>query len=305
MALSRIVCATDFSELSIRAAHLGAELAARNNAALTVLYVDPPPEFAGLGPDFASLVKTDLDEFRRSQDRFVEANLRKLASELRSHHDLDIDTELIRSRTAEGIVEFVDNEDVDLLVLGHHGAGAHRLFLGSVAARVSRHVVVPTLVVPDATPPESDLGARILVAVDLVDAHSLAVGRGALELARRNAKLELIHAFYEPVFATLGDTVGVQTDLTKLFTAARRASLEQLESLADRLARDGVEIAYELDDGSPAKAVLSRSEIFEADMIAVGAHGRRGVDRLIGTTAERILRRAEVPVLLVPTGGDD
>jgi nucleotide-binding universal stress UspA family protein len=300
MAIAKIICATDFSKLSVRAAHVGAELAAAHGASLVVLYVDPPPEFSGLGPDFAALVEADLAEFHRSQDRFVDTNLRVLAGELRSHHDIEVETELIHGRAADGIVEFVERADADLLVIGHHGAGAHRLLLGSVAARVARQVNVPTLVVPADTDPDAAIGSRVLVAVDLIDKSSLAVTRAALALCRPGAKLELFHAFYEPMLASLGESAGLTTDLTQLFDTARRCSVEHLERLAANIESKNVEVRYELERGSPARRVLARAEVFDADLIAVGTHRRTGVERLIGTTAERILRGAEVPVLLVP-----
>lgn len=300
MAIKRIVCATDFSALANRAAHVGAEIAARSGARLTALYVDQPPELSSLGPDFAALVRSDLTSFSRAQDRFVEASSRELCGELRSRHGVEADSALVRTRAAEGIAEYVAREQADLLVIGHHGAGAHRLFLGSVAGRVSRRVVVPTLVVPEASDGELPPGGRMLVAVDLLEAHSLAVARGALELARPGGKLELFHALHEPAFTALGDVLATP-ELGNLFATARVCALESLGVLAGQLETEGVEIGWGVDDRTPARAVLSRAEIFEADLIAVGAHGRRGIDRLIGTTAERVLRRAEVPVLLVPT----
>ena len=46
--------------------------------------------------------------------------------------------------------------------------------------------------------------------------------------------------------------------------------------------------------------VLSEAETWEADLIVIGTHGRRGVRRMVlGSSAEGILRSAHVPVLLV------
>jgi nucleotide-binding universal stress UspA family protein len=50
-------------------------------------------------------------------------------------------------------------------------------------------------------------------------------------------------------------------------------------------------------------AILERAEEISADLIALGAHGRSGLDeRLLGTVADRVLRHARMPVLLYPEG---
>ena len=50
--------------------------------------------------------------------------------------------------------------------------------------------------------------------------------------------------------------------------------------------------------------ILSEAKKWKADMIVMGTHGRRGLSRLIlGSDAERVLRDAPVPVMLVRTNG--
>jgi nucleotide-binding universal stress UspA family protein len=50
--------------------------------------------------------------------------------------------------------------------------------------------------------------------------------------------------------------------------------------------------------------VASEARQWEADLIVVGTHGRRGIGRvLLGSGAEQVIRSAPVPVLVIP-GGD-
>ncbi|MCX4162945.1 MULTISPECIES: universal stress protein [Paraburkholderia] len=54
--------------------------------------------------------------------------------------------------------------------------------------------------------------------------------------------------------------------------------------------------------------VLKAAEAFKADLLVMGTHGRRGFQRLIlGSVAERCVRQATLPVLLIPSaaGHDD
>ncbi len=61
-------------------------------------------------------------------------------------------------------------------------------------------------------------------------------------------------------------------------------------------------------DGRISDLTIAQAKAWEADLIVLGTHGRRGVGRaLMGSDAEQILRQAPVPVLLVraaPTGGE-
>jgi nucleotide-binding universal stress UspA family protein len=58
--------------------------------------------------------------------------------------------------------------------------------------------------------------------------------------------------------------------------------------------------ASSLDDVS--STVLKAAAAFNADLLVMGTHGRRGVQRLIlGSVAERCVRQASLPVLLIPS----
>ena len=53
-----------------------------------------------------------------------------------------------------------------------------------------------------------------------------------------------------------------------------------------------------------ADAILGEARDAHCDLIVIGTHGRRGIDRaLMGSDAERVLRESPVPVLLVRAPG--
>jgi nucleotide-binding universal stress UspA family protein len=55
-------------------------------------------------------------------------------------------------------------------------------------------------------------------------------------------------------------------------------------------------------EGEPASTILELSATENVDLIALGTHGRSGLSRwALGSVAERVLRSAEVPLLLVRT----
>ena len=68
------------------------------------------------------------------------------------------------------------------------------------------------------------------------------------------------------------------------------------------LAAPGAEVEPEivLERGPVADSILQFAECRDIDLIAMGTHGRRGLDRVVlGSVAERVLRKARCPVLAV------
>ncbi|RYZ94497.1 MAG: universal stress protein [Sphingobacteriaceae bacterium] len=86
------------------------------------------------------------------------------------------------------------------------------------------------------------------------------------------------------------DLVNVQTDMS--------------ERIIDRTIREhgaGLDVTHFSEYGSTADGILQCSKEFKADLIIVGTHKRSGLDRfLMGDVAEGVIRRAVVPVLVVP-----
>ena len=59
------------------------------------------------------------------------------------------------------------------------------------------------------------------------------------------------------------------------------------------------EVVTAIVKGQPAPAILGYAREHNIDLIVMGIHGREGLDRLIGSTAEHVVREAPVPVVTV------
>ncbi|MFC6989775.1 universal stress protein [Haloplanus sp. GCM10025708] len=71
--------------------------------------------------------------------------------------------------------------------------------------------------------------------------------------------------------------------------------------LGRRLREAGVDYESDFRVGVPNERILGYADHVDADVIAMGTHARSGVYRfLAGSTTERVLRKADVPVLTVP-----
>lgn len=75
---------------------------------------------------------------------------------------------------------------------------------------------------------------------------------------------------------------------------------ELLEAAAERAAAHGVELATETERGRPDRTIVAHAVAGEFDAIVMGAHGRRDpASVLLGSTAEKVTRRAPCPVTVV------
>lgn len=138
---------------------------------------------------------------------------------------------------------------------------------------------------------------KILVPVDFSLGSEQAVAKAA-ELSRvMNASIELIHVYQLPVFALPDSSVTVSpTYVADLTDRAQRA----LDKHRDTLVADGVQATTKLMEGIPAQVIVDRAAEIGAEMIVMGTHGHSGFKRfLLGSTAERVVRMATVPVLSV------
>jgi nucleotide-binding universal stress UspA family protein len=97
-----------------------------------------------------------------------------------------------------------------------------------------------------------------------------------------------------------GYPAGDMTLLIDSLRASGNKALEEASALAKK-ARVEVNTAMVEARGRPVSdLILADARKFGADLIVMGTHGRRGLNRLLlGSDAERVLRQASVPVLLV------
>lgn len=150
---------------------------------------------------------------------------------------------------------------------------------------------------------------RILVPLD-GSATSMRGLEEAIRIASaRNARLRLLNVIDDTLLvpAAYANPVG---DLGNVIDSLAASGRNALELGAKRAAKRAVQVEQaQVRAGLRAVSdvILGEARKWRADLIVMGTHGRRGVKRLVlGSDAERVLREASVPVLLVrATDADD
>ena len=136
---------------------------------------------------------------------------------------------------------------------------------------------------------------RILVALDSSE-RAAPVLTYAAELARRTGgRLILFRAVGIPIdlparaFSVAPDELG---------PVLLEQANESLRKIAATLPEGAVE-KCETDIGTAWQMVCDAAVRLNADLIVIGSHGYGALDRLLGTTAARIVNHATCPVLVV------
>ncbi len=208
---------------------------------------------------------------------------------------VSVSSVIVQGEPHEALVETARAKEGDLLVIGTHGRrGLNRLFMGSVAARVIAGAPMPVLVVRRAC--ESCRGEyrKILVPYD-GSAFSAAALRQACGLAKADGgAVTALYAIprYEEMVGFVR-SAGIREQLER----EARGILEGAEKAAAGL---GVTVATEIADGPAADEIVAAAARLGSDLIAIGSHGHRGMDKiLLGSTAERVILNAPCPVLVL------
>lgn len=147
---------------------------------------------------------------------------------------------------------------------------------------------------------------QILVPVDGSDTANKAL-QAALELAKDSGgRVRAIHVMEEVAYASNFNQFGVYTE--ELLNAMQEAGKGILQDAMTRAQSADVAadtLLFDSVSGRLAEVVANAAREWNADLIVVGTHGRRGVGRmLMGSGAEQIIRLAPVPVLVIRSGAE-
>lgn len=158
--------------------------------------------------------------------------------------------------------------------------------------------------------------ARVwLVAHDLSSCADAAASLAVDDLleTQRGGRVVLLHVYTVLLPGGAIDGGALAAGFVHLEQMAMVESTRALERIAERLrarvsAAGAVPVQIEVlaRMGTPAETVLDEADRIGATRILVGTHGRTGVTHLLlGSVAERIVRRAQVPVVVAHVARND
>ncbi|WP_437630180.1 universal stress protein [Sorangium sp. So ce854] len=282
----------DLSPASDRVIGRVALLPLAEGARITLLHVLPE----GLTPRAQERAEGDA---RKALQAEAEALARELPGSVTIHHAVRM------GAAAAEIVQHAGAVAADLVVMGRAGGAALRdLFFGSTAERVLRQARLPVLVVR--LRPRAPY-RRPALALALDDAARDAAITLLRVVPPPRPAVSVLHAcdapYQELVYSSLPEE--------EIEACREERERKAHEELAHALAAALAEAKVPLDDapawktrvrhGSPRALIEKAVKKADADLLALGTHGRSGVAHaFLGTVAGDVLRAVACDVLVVP-----
>jgi nucleotide-binding universal stress UspA family protein len=297
--ITNILIPIDFSRGSLKAIPYALAISRQFGATVHLLHIVDTSQY--LPPTLLTLPLVPQAELNRQLLKRLQAVALKFsaAGKIEVHNPPE-------GRAYEEICAAARQLKTDLIVIATHGyTGYKRTFLGSTAERVVQHSPCPVLVVRQHY--RALIGAngqatgdgfrlkRILIPVDFSECSQAALNYG-LKIARDfRAGLTLLHVV-NPHYYHFGHEYAA-LDAPRLMAAARDSSRKQMWEMAKKT---NLRCSVEVRQGPPAKEICEYANE-DVDLIIISTHGRSGLSHaLIGSTAERVVRHADGPVLVVP-----
>jgi nucleotide-binding universal stress UspA family protein len=278
-----ILLATDFSPASGRALEYAASLARRYGSAIYLTHIISLDGYPLMAPEFAvsSLQKMYAD---------AELGFREL---LKSGLliALPYKTVIHEGNLWPSLEELIKKYEIDLLVVGTHGAGAVRkVLIGSGAEEIFRKAKVPVLTVGPSTamdPLYEVEFKNILFATDFGKSAEREA-ECALSLAQQHcSRLRLVHVFPHP--EAYGESV---------LELEKQNSMAQLRELVPTQGELHCKLDFEVPVGEPVEQILRVAKEMKADLIVMGAKARKNLaGNVPHTKAYRVVCGARCPVL--------
>ncbi len=300
--LKKILVPRDFSPCGEEALLYALDLARRVGAEVRLLFVEvllDVPDPTATHPSYRRILR----------ERLLEDIEPELVEGTPDSEEVQIKPALVSDvAPAPAIVSYAKRCDIDLIVMGTHGRrGVRRLLLGSTAEEVVRTAPCPVFTVrsrdPSAAVALKEI-ASILVPLDF-SRHSQTALCHAKELAAvYDARLDLLHvvedrlrlhpAFYNTDVMTIA---GIDPDL--LGKAA-----EELRQFYRETEGPDTDVDIHVWKGHAAHEIIRFATEHGSDLVVMSTHGLGGLEHfLLGSVAEKVVRRSPAPVFTVKAFG--
>jgi len=143
---------------------------------------------------------------------------------------------------------------------------------------------------------------NLLVPIDFSEHSKKTIGYATQLAALTGARIKILHVFQIPDYpAAFYQGLYVEHERVKIHVdAASREAKAQLALVAEQIWAKGLEAQSKLRLGNPYEEIVDEAKEMGADLIVIGSHGSRGLERLLlGSTAERVVQYSPCAVLIV------
>ena len=145
---------------------------------------------------------------------------------------------------------------------------------------------------------------KILLAIDESDFSQAAIQAVSAQARPQGTEVRILHVL-EPPSLLLGREMGANDpEFEAVWKALQDQAMALVEKTEAKLRAAGFSVSPALQEGDPKSKIIDVAKEWKADLIVLGSHGRKGLQRfLMGSVAESVVRHAECSVEIVRIPG--
>jgi nucleotide-binding universal stress UspA family protein len=293
----KILLATDGSEYSDKAAKFLTDLDLSPDDEIIINHVISEVPFKD---DEASYVASLKQIKQEIAPKIIESSMNILRSV-----NAKISTTIIDDSPDRGISSTAEDLNVDLIVMGARGLkGFKSLLIGSVTRAVAINATKSVLVIK---PPlrKASGNLKILFATDGSE-YATEVGRFLTTIPfPKDTEICILHVIQSGLDIPERFHMEIDESIRKIANEIRARLKIQSEKIIEQaetcLKEKFKKISCVTKDGDPTLEILDTAKTFEADIVAVGSKGMRGIKGMLGSVSRYILGHSECSVLIGKT----
>lgn len=272
--MKKILVPTDFSEQAESALKVAAQFAKKHNSEIYILHmlelptqlIDPATSGSG------NQIPESIYFMKLAHKRFEEVLSKDYLNGIKVYEAVQF------QEAFDGIMEFTKDNNVDMVVMGSHGAsGMKEVFIGSNTEKVVRNSDIPVLVIKDDIM-VSDV-KNMVYATDLMEKNKDSFIEAVQFCNMLNAKMHVVYINTSNKFKT--------DDYLEEKSTALLSGVDTNNLSFEVYGAESVE-----------KGILKYASKKNADLIGVSTHGRKGLAHFLnGSISEDLVNHAKKPVV--------
>ena len=141
---------------------------------------------------------------------------------------------------------------------------------------------------------------KILLAVDESRFSDAAVEVVIDRAQPKSDEVRVLHVVEPPPLLLTREMGGYEPKLEEMLQRQLQEAETLVNKTAGKLERKGFRVTTDVEEGDPRSRILDIASQWHADLIVLGCHGRRGVERfLMGSVSEGVARHAPCSVQII------
>lgn len=287
----KILLATDGSDYSDGAAKFLTNLNFSSDDEITVLHAvsGAPPYYPGF-----KQIKQEI------APKIIESAVNVLKSV-----NAKIKTIIVEGYPDKGILDVVEDSNLDMVVMGARGLKGIKAFLiGSVTRSVAINSSKPVLVIKPSQW-EVTRNLKILFATD-GSGYAREAGRFLTLIPFQDStEVAILHVIQSGLDIPERFHIEIDEMIKKVAAEIKTMAVKESEKIIEQ-AREILDVRFKnisvlTKEGDPASEIITTAKILGADIIAVGSKGMRGIKGMLGSVSRYILGNSECSVLVGKT----